>query len=240
MAFARRGGAHAEEAVVPSGIVTPIPDAMDFVTAAAFPVAYGTAHFALQHRGRLAAGETLLVLGAAGGVGLAAVELGKRMGARVIAAAGSPEKLAIAREHGADCAVDYRTESLRDRVMELTGGRGVDVVFDPVGGAAFEQSMRVIGWEGRILIVGFASGEIPRIAANMILVKNFSATGVVFGEHSWRFPDDTRARLGHLLDDFGAGYLKPRVWKTYPLEQGRDALSEMAARHVVGKMVLTR
>ena len=143
MAFARRGGAHADEAVVAGGIVTPIPEAMDFVTAAAFPVAYGTAHFALQHRGRLAAGETLLVLGAAGGVGLAAVEVGKLMGARVIAAAGSPEKLAIAREHGADCAIDYRAENLRDRVMELTGGRGVDVVFDPVGGTAFEQSVRV-------------------------------------------------------------------------------------------------
>ena len=239
MAFARRGGAHAEEVVVAGGIVTPIPEAMDFVTAAAFPVAYGTAHFALQHRGRLAAGETLLVLGAAGGVGLAAVEVGKRMGARVIAAAGSPEKLAIAREHGADCAVDYRVENLRDRVMELTGGRGVDVVFDPVGGTAFEQSIRVIGWEGRILVVGFASGEIPRVAANMILVKNFSVTGVVFGEHSWRFPDDTRARLGQLLGGFAAGHLKPRIWKTYPLDQARVAFAEMAARRVIGKMVLT-
>ena len=224
----------------PAGIVTPIPEAMDFVTAAAFPVAYGTAHFALQHRGRLAAGETLLVLGAAGGVGLAAVEVGKLMGARVIAAAGSPEKLAIAREHGADCAVDYRVENLRDRVMELTGGRGVDVVFDPVGGTAFEQSVRVIGWEGRILVVGFASGEIPRVAANMILVKNFSVTGVVFGEHSWRFPDDTRARLGQLLGDFAAGHLRPRIWKTFPLDQARVAFAEMAARRVIGKMVLTQ
>lgn len=240
MAFARRGGAHAEEVVVPGGIVTPIPEAMDFVTAAAFPVAYGTAHFALQHRGRLAAGETLLVLGAAGGVGLAAIEVGRRMGARVIAAAGAPEKLAIAREHGADSAIDYRLDNLRDRVMELTGGRGVDVVFDPVGGVAFEQSVRTIGWEGRILVVGFASGDIPRVATNMILVKNFSVTGVVFGEHSWRFPDDTRARLGQLLADFAAGHLRPRIWKTYPLEQARAALSEMAARRVAGKMVLTR
>ena len=124
--------------------------------------------------------------------------------------------------------------------MELTGGRGVDVVFDPVGGAALEQSIRVIGWEGRILVVGFASGEIPRVAANMILVKNFSATGVVFGEHSSRFPDDTRARLGRLLDDFGVGHLKPRIWRTYPLEQAAAALSEMAARRVVGKIVLTQ
>jgi NADPH:quinone reductase len=239
MAFARRGGAHADEVVVPGSIVTPIPAAMDFVTAAAFPVAYGTAHFALQHRGRLAAGETLLVLGAAGGVGLAAVEVGKLMGARVIAAAGGPEKLAIARDHGADFAIDYRAENLRDRVMELTGGRGVDVVFDPVGGPAFEQSVRSIGWEGRILVVGFASGEIPRVAANMILVKNFSVTGVVFGEHSWRFPDDTRARLGQLLGDYTAGHLRPSVWKTFPLDQARAALSEMAARRVIGKIVLT-
>jgi NADPH2:quinone reductase len=240
MAFARRGGAHAAEVIVAGGIVTPIPAAMDFVTAAAFPVAYGTAHFALEHRGRLAAGETLLVLGASGGVGLAAIEVAKRMGARVIAAAGGPEKLAVAREHGADDLIDYRADNLRDRVMELTGGRGVDVVFDPVGGAAFEQSVRSIGWEGRILVVGFASGEIPRVAANLILVKNFSVTGVVFGEHSWRFPDDTRARLGRLLGDYAAGHLRPKVWKTYPLDQAREALAEMAGRRVIGKMVLTQ
>jgi NADPH:quinone reductase len=239
LAFTRRGGAHAEEVVVPGGIVTPIPAAMDFVTAAAFPVAYGTAHFALQHRGRLVAGETVLVLGAAGGVGLAAIEVAKRMGARVIAAASSPEKLEVTRAHGADYTVDYRAENLRNRVMDLTGGRGVDLVFDPVGGGAFEQSVRAIGWEGRILVVGFASGEIPRVATNLILVKNFSVTGVVFGEHSWRFPEDTRARFAHLLGDVTAGYLRPRVWKSYPLQQARVALSEMAARQVVGKMVLT-
>jgi NADPH2:quinone reductase len=238
IAFARRGGGHAEEVVVPAAIVTPIPAAMEFVEAAAFPVAYGTADFALRHRGRLAKGETLLVLGAAGGVGLAAIEVAKLMGARVIAAAGSPEKLAIAREHGADCAIDYQAESLRDRVKELTDGRGVDVVFDAVGGAAFEQSVRAIGWEGRILVVGFASGDIPRVATNMILVKNFSVTGVAFGEQSWRFPDDTRARLGRLLGDFAAGHLKPRIWKTYPLEQAHAALLEMTSRRVVGKMVL--
>lgn len=240
IAFTRRGGAHADEAVAPGAIVTPIPTAMDFVTAAAFPVAYGTAHFALHHRGRVAAGETLLVLGAAGGVGIAAIEVGKLLGARVIAAAGSPEKLAIAREHGADLVVDYRAEKLRDRVLELTDGKGVDVVLDPVGGTAFEQSVRCIGWEGRILVVGFASGEIPRVAANMILVKNFSATGVVFGEHSWRYPDDTRLRLEALLRHYEAGRLRPRVWKTYPLEQAPAALADMAARRVTGKIVLTR
>lgn len=239
MAFARRGGAYAEEAVVPAGIVTPIPDDMDFVTAAAFPVAYGTAHFALTHRGRLRAGETLLVLGATGGVGLAAIEIGKLLGARVIAAAGSPEKLEIARAHGADAAVDYRQESLRDRVKALTDDKGADVVFDPVGGDAFTQSVRCIGWEGRILVVGFASGEIPKVAANMILVKNFSAIGVVFGEHSWRYPDDTRERLTALLPDVAAGRLRPHVWKTYPLEKANLAMRAIQERQVVGKMVLT-
>ncbi len=182
----------------------------------------------------------LLVLGAAGGVGVAAIEIGKLLGARVIAAAGSAEKLAVAQQHGADCVIDYRAEKLRDRVMELTGGRGVDVVFDPVGGTAFEQSVRAIGWEGRILVVGFASGEIPKVAANMVLVKNFSVTGVVFGEQSWRFPDDTRIRLGELLRQYEAGRLKPRVWKTYPLEQASAALAAMADRRVMGKIVLTR
>jgi NADPH:quinone reductase len=152
LAFARRGGGHAEQVVVPAAIVTVIPEAMDFVTAAAFPVAYGTAHFALTHRGRLANGEVLLVLGASGGVGLAAIEIGKFLGARVIAAASTPDKLAIARQHGADATIDYVAENLRDRVRSLTDGKGVDVVFDPVGGEAFRQSVRCVGWEGRILV----------------------------------------------------------------------------------------
>jgi NADPH2:quinone reductase len=238
LAFARRGGGHAEEVVVPGAIVTPIPDAMDFVTAAAFPVAYGTAHFALAHRGRLAAGETLLVLGAAGGVGLAAIEAGKLLGARVIAAASSAEKLAIARQHGADETINYAADDLRNRVRALTDGKGVDVVFDPVGGDAFKQSVRCIRWEGRILVVGFASGDIPHVAANMILVKNFSVTGVVFGEHSWRFPDDTRRRLATLLEAYSRGRLRPAVMKTYPLTEGQAALSEMASRRAMGKLVL--
>ena len=187
-AFARRGGAHAEEIVAPGAIVVTIPEAMDFVKAAAFPVAYGTAHFALEHRGRLAAGETLLVLGATGGVGLAAIEIGKLLGARVIAAASTPEKLEIARRHGADELVNYTTGSLRDQVRALTNDKGVDVVFDPVGGEAFRQSVRCIGWEGRILVVGFASGDIPQVAANMILVKNFSVVGVVFGSIAGAIP----------------------------------------------------
>jgi NADPH2:quinone reductase len=239
LAKARRGGGYASEIVLPGAIVTPIPDSIDFVTAAAFPVVYGTAHFALEYRGKLKGGETLLVLGAAGGVGLAAVEIGKLMGARVIAAAGGPDKLAITRQHGADETIDYRSENLRDRVLELTGKKGVDVVFDPVGGTYFEQCVRCIGWEGRILVVGFASGDIPRVATNLILVKNFSVVGVVFGEHSARYPEDTRARLALLLKHQTEGHLKPLVWRTMPIEQASAALTDIAARRVTGKIVLT-
>jgi len=239
LAFARRGGGHAQEVVVPNAIVTPIPAAMDFIVAAAFPVAYGTAHFALTHRGRLLAGEVLLVLGASGGVGLAAIEIGKLLGARVIAAASTPDKLAIARQHGADEVIDYLTHNLRDRVLDLTDGKGVDVVFDPVGGEVFRQSMRCVGWEGRILVVGFASGEIPQVATNIILVKNVSVTGVVFGEHSWRYPEDTHRRLTMLLEHYAANRLHPLVMKTYPLSQARHALAEIRDRRASGKLVLT-
>ena len=239
LAMARQGGGYASEIVLPGAIVTPIPDSLDFITAAAFPIVYGTAHFALEYRGGLRSGETLLVLGAAGGVGLAAVEIGKLLGARVIAAAGGPDKLAIARQHGADETIDYRSENLRDRVLELTGKKGVDVVFDPVGGTYFEQCVRCIGWEGRILVVGFASGDIPRVATNLILVKNFSVVGVVFGEHSARYPDDSRARLTQLLACQSQGRLNPRVWRSMPLEQAPAALADIAARRVTGKIVLT-
>ena len=188
LAVLRFGGGYAEEIVINADAVVPIPDAMDFVTAAAFPVAYGTAHFALTHRGHLAPGETLLVLGAAGGVGLAAVEIGKALGARVIAAAGGPEKLAVAREHGADELIDYRAESIRDRVRELTGGLGADVVFDPVGGDAFDQALRAVNWEARMLVIGFAAGRIQAVPANLILVKNISVIGVVWGAQAARDP----------------------------------------------------
>jgi NADPH:quinone reductase len=154
LAVLRFGGGYAEEIALNADAVVPIPDAMDYVTAAAFPVAYGTSHFALTHRGHLKAGETLLVLGAAGGVGLTAVEIGKELGARVIAAAGGPEKLAVARAHGADELIDYTGESIRDRVRELTGGKGADVVYDPVGGDAFDQALRAVNWEARMPCFG--------------------------------------------------------------------------------------
>src|ERR1700749_4230584 len=160
LAVLRNGGGYAEEIVLDGATVVPIPEAMDFVTAAAFPVAYGTAHFALTHRGHLQSGETLLVLGAAGGVGLTGVEIGKALGAHVIAAAGGGDKLAVARSRGADELIDYRGESIRDRVRELTGGKGADVVYDPVGGDAFNQALRVVNWEARVLVIGLASGGI--------------------------------------------------------------------------------
>jgi NADPH2:quinone reductase len=239
LAFARFGGGHAEQIVLPAEIVTPIPPSMDYVTAAAFFVAYGTAHFALAHRGGLQAGETVLVLGAAGGVGLAAIEVAKMLGARVIAAAGSEQKLALARAHGADETINYRSDNLRDQVLALTDQNGVDVVFDPVGGDAFSQSVRCIGWQGRILVVGFASGDIPKVATNMILVKNFSVVGVVFGEHSFRYPSDSRQRMMALLAAYDAAKLTPKVMQTFRLDDAQEALGMLGSRQVMGKLVLT-
>lgn len=237
VALARRGGAFASELTLPAPFVVPIPDIMDFVTAAGFPVAYGTAHLALIHRGQLRSGETLLVTGAGGGVGLAAVEVGKRLGARVIAAAGGADKLKIASEHGADDLIDYRTSNLRDRIKDLAGG--VDIVFEPVGGDIFDQCTRVMNWEGRLLVIGFASGRIPSAPANLILVKNYSLVGVVFGAHIEKFPESVRPRIQELLRWYNDGNLKPHISRTFPLDQAAIALNEMAARNVRGKIVLT-
>lgn len=237
VALARRGGAFASELTLPAPFVVPIPDIMDFVTAAGFPVAYGTAHLALTHRGQLRSGETLLVTGAGGGVGLAAVEVGKRLGARVIAAAGGADKLKIASEHGADDLIDYQTTSLRDRIKDLAGG--VDVVFEPVGGDIFDQCSRVMNWEGRLLVIGFASGRIPSAPANLILVKNYSLVGVVFGAHIEKFPESVRPRIQELLRWYNDGSLKPHISRTFALDQAAVALNEMAARNVRGKIVLT-
>jgi NADPH:quinone reductase len=239
LAVLRFGGAHAEEIVLDADAVVPIPDRMDFVTAAAFPVAYGTSHFALTHRGHLKAGETLLVLGAAGGVGLTAVEVGKQLGARVIAAAGGPDKLAVAREHGADALIDYRTESIRDRVRELTGGLGADVVFDPVGGDAFDQALRAVNWEARMLVIGFAAGRIQSVPANLILVKNISVIGVVWGAQAARDPVLVSRNLAELLRWWKAGRLKPVVVKTFPLAEAGTAMHALLSRQYAGKIVLT-
>ena len=177
MAYFRSGGAFAEEAVADAKAAVPLPDRMDWAAAGGFPIIYGTSHYALTRRGRLQPGETLLVLGAAGGVGLTAVEIGKQLGARVIAAAGSAEKLAVAREHGADETIDYTKESIRDGVRELTDGRGADVVYDPIGGDAFDQALRAVNWKARMLVIGFAAGRIQAVPANLILVKNISVIG---------------------------------------------------------------
>jgi NADPH2:quinone reductase len=238
LAVLRSGGGYAEEIVLDAAAVVPIPAAMDFVTAAAFPVAYGTSHFALTHRGHLQVGETLLVLGAAGGVGLTAVEIGKAMGARVIAAAGSVEKLDVARSRGADELIDYRTESIRDRVRALTDGKGADVVYDPVSGDAFDQALRGVNWEARMLVIGFAAGRIQSVPANLMLVKNISVIGVVWGAQAERDPVLISRNLAELLRSWEAGRMKPLVAKVFPLAEAGAAMNALLSREYAGKIVL--
>ena len=234
----RPGGCYATEIVTRAEAVTPIPDGTDYVTAACLPVTYGTAHLALDHRGGLRPGETLLVTGAAGGVGIAAVEVGKALGARVIAAARGADRLDIARAHGVDEAIDYAAENLRDRVEALTDGHGADVIFEAVGGDVFDQCVRAVAWEGRLLVIGFASGRIPSVPANLVLVKNFSVIGVDFGAHMDRHAGSMRASIGELLAWHAAGRLKPRVSATYRLEDAARALRELMARRATGKTAL--
>src|SRR6516165_7511604 len=234
----RNGGGYAEEIVLDAATVLPIPETMDFVTAAAFPVAYGTSHFSLTHRGQLQSGETLLVLGAAGGVGLTAVEIGKARGAHVIAAAGGADKLAVARSRGADELIDYRSESLRDRVRELTGGKGADVVYDPVGGDAFDQALRAVNWEARMMVIGFASGRVQAVPANLILVKNISVIGVVWGAQTERHPAWMSRSLAELLRWWEDGKLKPLIAKTFSLAEAGLALDALVSRRYAGKVVL--
>lgn len=232
-------GAFAEEAVVDGANVTKIPDAMDFETAAAFQVVYGTSHIGLKRRANLRAGETLLVHGAAGGVGLTAVELGKKMGATVIATASGEEKCALARVYGADHAIDYAREDFREAVRRLTGGKGVDVVYDPVGGDVFDASLRVLGWEGRLLVVGFASGRIPQAPANILLVKNLSVVGFFWGAYRKRNPAVIRESFAELLDWYAQGALKPHISLRVKLEEAPRAFAALIERRSTGKVVLT-
>jgi NADPH2:quinone reductase len=232
-------GAFAEEVTADARGAVPIPLGMDDVTAAAFLVAYGTADHALRDRGRVAAGETILVLGAAGGVGLAAIDVARATGARVIAAASSPGKIAICREQGADATINYADESLRERLRDLTDGRGADVVFDPVGGPYTEPALRSIAWRGRLLVIGFAAGEIPRIPLNLALLKGCSITGVFWGEFVRREPAAFADGMEQLARWYAAGALRPRISATYPLDRAAEALARIAARQVVGKIVLT-
>jgi NADPH2:quinone reductase len=232
-------GAFAEEVKTEASRLIPLPQKMDFVTGAAFLLTYGTTDHALRDRGALAAGETLLVLGAAGGVGLAAVEIGKALGARVIACASSEEKLAVCRAHGADATINYAAEDLRERVKALTEGRGADVIYDPVGGAYSEPAFRSIAWRGRHLVVGFAAGEIPKLPLNLALLKGAAVLGVFWGDFARREPKQFAASVAQLNKWFEEKRLKPHVSQTLPLEKAAEALKLMAARQVKGKLVLT-
>jgi len=233
-----RGGAFAEQCVVDSSKVVPMPAALDFEQAAAFGVVYGTSYHALRQSAQLKPDESLLVLGAGGGVGLAAVELGKAMGARVIAAASSATKLDAARKAGADETIDYRQEDLREAVRRLSDDQGVDVVYDPVGGDLAQQALRGLAWHGRYLVIGFASGDIPAFAANIALLKEASIIGVWWGTWLARHPDEHRANLRELLAWINDGTIAPKVTETYALDDFRRAFRRIATREAVGKVVL--
>lgn len=232
-------GCFAEEVVADASDIFVLPEAMDFATAAGFPIAYGTSHFGLVERCRLQAGETLLVHAAASGVGLTAVEVGAAVGARVIGTAGGPDKVAVALDHGAADGIDYKAEDIRSRVKELTGGRGVEVVYDPVGGEVFDASVRCTAQNGRILIVGFASGRVSSPPGNILLVKNISVIGYYWGAYRKLAPAAWRASLEQCLNWYAAGRLRPLVSQTLPLAQANDALALLKSRAATGKVVLT-
>lgn len=237
MAYCALGG-FAEQAIVAANGAFAMPVALGYEVAAAVLLAYGTSWHALRDRAALKAGETLLVLGAAGGVGLAAVDIGAALGARVIAAASSDEKLSVCRRHGAAALINYRNENLREAIARLTDRRGPDVIYDPVGGAVSEPAFRSIGWRGRHLVVGFAEGSIPSIALNLVLLKGASLVGVFWGDHLKRERALYRAETEELIGSIVAGQLHPLVSRTYPLEQAPEALADMAGRKVVGKIVV--
>jgi NADPH:quinone reductase len=232
-------GAFAEEVKTEVGRLIPLPDGMDYSSGAAFILTYGTSDHALRDRAALKPGETLLVLGAAGGVGLAAIEIGKALGARVIACASSAEKLAVCREHGADATIDYAAEDLRERIKALTDGRGVDVVYDSVGGGYTEPAFRSLAWRGRLLVVGFAAGEIPKLPLNLALLKGASVVGVFWGDFTKREPKQFAESVRQLGQWFREGKLRPHISATLPLAQATQALKLMEARKVKGKVVLT-
>jgi NADPH2:quinone reductase len=231
-------GAFAEECVVPAASLLPLPRGIDFAAAAGFTVAYGTAWHALKDRGQLRPGESLLVLGAAGGVGLAAVELGAALGARVIAAASSDEKLAVCRAHGAADTINYSTQDLRERLKAIVGAKGVDVVFDPVGGSLSEPALRSVAWRGRFLVIGFAGGEIPRLPANLPLLKGCAIVGVYWGAWLQQEPEASRREMGELAGWLADGRVRPRVSARYPLARAGDAISALAGRAATGKIVI--
>lgn len=235
------GGGHgglAEEVVVSAAAVRPVPDGMPMSTAAAWSTTYGTSYHALKQRGQLQPGETLLVLGAAGGVGLAAVELGKAMGARVLAAASTEEKRQAAIDAGADEVIDYSDGELKEKVKALTDGRGADVIYDPVGGDFFDQCMRCIAWKGRVLVVGFVGGDIPKVPINLILLKGCQVVGVFYGAFTGREPEANAENWRELGALWAEGKIAPRVSRTYPLEDAAGALRCLSEREAIGKVVV--
>jgi len=231
-------GALAEEVVVPSNACFPKPRNMDFPVAASFMMAYGTSYHALKDRAKLKDGETLLVLGAAGGVGLAAVELGKLMGAKVIAAASTDEKLELCREYGANQTINYNKVDLKATIKELTGGKGADVIYDPVGGAYSETAFRAIAWNGRFLVVGFAAGSIPKMPLNLPLLKGASIVGVFWGGFAIGNPKANMQNTKALMQWYEEGKIKPHIHRIYKLEETPKALEEMMDRKVKGKLVI--
>jgi len=231
-------GGFAEECAVDAGRLIPLPEGMDFDMGAAFLFTYETSLHGLRDRGRLKAGETLLVLGAAGGVGLAAVEIGKVLAARVIAAASSADKLAMCKQLGADETINYVSENLRDRINELTGRRGVDIVFDPVGGPYTETALRATAWGGRLLVVGFAAGDIPKIPINLALLKERSIVGVYWGESVNHDPEGHLRNVKQLVEWLAAGKVKPVISERVPLSEAAAAMKRMINRQVKGKVVI--
>jgi NADPH2:quinone reductase len=239
LAFTGFGG-YAERVAVDAGNVFPIPEKMDFASAAAFPIAYGTSCHALKDRAQLRSGETLLVLGAAGGVGLTALELGREMGARVIAAASSEEKLALCRSYGAHETINYTKDDLREQVKKLTEGRGVDVVYDPVGGKLAPLALRSLAPFGRYLVIGFASGEIPQLPFNQLLLKQVAVMGVLWGVSARMDPAGNARNMAELLAWYEAGRIKPHVSETYPLSRYDEALGRVMERAAKGKVVIVQ
>ena len=238
IAFSTWGG-FAEELVVDQTRTVIISDKMDYERASAFVLTYGTSYHALKDRAHLREGETLLVLGASGGVGLAAIQLGKAMGATVIAAASNPEKLSACQENGADYVINYAQNDLRQSVKEITKGRGVDVIYDPVGGSFSEKALRDMSWGGRFLVVGFAAGEIPKVPLNIPLLKGCSVVGVFWGEFTKREPDLNKQNNQELMDLFDQGKISPHIHRVYPLEKAGEALNELLQKRVIGKVVLS-
>ncbi len=231
-------GAFAEEVKTEAARLLPMPEGMSYAEAASFVLTYGTTDHALRDRAQMKSGETLLVLGAAGGVGVAAIEIGKALGARVIACASSADKLAVCRQHGADETINYATEDLRERIKALTDGKGVDVIYDAVGGPYTEPAFRSIAWRGRHLVVGFAAGDIPKLPLNLTLLKGASVVGVFWGDFTRREPQVFAESARQLARWYREGKLKPHVSATFPLAKAAEAMNLLASRQAKGKVVI--